>query len=61
MDYFDADLAKCRWRTQVPIWNGRQMSIRNPLELTVAYTRACPSFDKTVFYVSSAVEMFKLV
>ncbi|KAI6190143.1 hypothetical protein M3Y97_00084900 [Aphelenchoides bicaudatus] len=35
---------------QIPVWNGRQMSIRNPLELTIAYSRASPSFEKTTFY-----------
>lgn len=51
VDYFDSDLPKYRYRDQTP-WHGRKLSLRNSLELTIAYSRACAAFDKTVFYVS---------
>ncbi|KAI6223667.1 Leucine-rich repeat-containing protein 9 [Aphelenchoides fujianensis] len=53
VDYFDADLATCRWRTKVPCWSGKQLSLRNALELTIAYTRGATSFDKAEFYARS--------
>ncbi|KAI6186361.1 Leucine-rich repeat-containing protein [Aphelenchoides besseyi] len=50
VDYFDADLPTYRWRTKVPCWSGKQLSLRNSLELTIAYTRGPTSFEKTEFY-----------
>ncbi|KAI6237281.1 Leucine-rich repeat-containing protein [Aphelenchoides besseyi] len=50
VDYFDADLPTYRWRTKAPCWSGKQLSLRNSLELTIAYTRGATSFEKTEFY-----------
>lgn len=51
IDYFGADLPNYRYRTQLP-WHGRKLSLRNALELTIAYSKALASFEKAQFFVS---------